>query len=101
MMSSDIFPGIVMESIALELMCDEMVRQIKVRSGTEEKVAAYLAQWADAIQHSGRPLPCPSCFMKGEIQRLKPISEIDGAAVVRCEHCRESFEFDSPETRER
>lgn len=85
--------------MALELMRDEMVRQIKNRSATEAQVAAYLADWDDAIEHSGKPLPCPSCHLKGEARRLKPISEEHGIAVVRCEHCRETFEFESPETR--
>lgn len=85
--------------MALELMRDEMLRQIKAQSGTDAQAAAYLAEWRDAIEHSGKPLPCPSCYMKGEIQRLKPISEEHGVAIVRCEHCRETFEFDSPETK--
>jgi hypothetical protein len=84
--------------MALEFMRDEMVRQIKERSATEGQVANYLADWNDAMKHSGKPLPCPLCYLKGEIQRLKSISEEHGLAVVRCEPCREKFEFESPET---
>lgn len=43
--------------MALELMRDEMFRQIKNRSATEAQVAAYFADWDDAIEDSGRPLP--------------------------------------------
>ena len=84
--------------MALELMRDEMVRQIKAQSATEVQIAAYLTDWNDAIENNGKPLPCPLCHLKGEIRRLKPISEEHGVAVIRCEHCHEKFEFDSPET---
>ena len=85
--------------MALEYMRDEMLRQIKAQLGSEAQVAAYHSAWNDAILNSGKPLPCPSCYMKGDIRRLKPISEEHGIAVVRCEHCRETIEIDSPEIR--
>lgn len=84
--------------MALELMRDEMIRQIRAHSATEAQVVAYLANWNDAIAHSGKPLPCPLCYLKGEICRLKPISEEHGVAVVRCACCSEKIEFYSPET---
>ena len=84
--------------MGLELMRDEMVCQISARSATDTQVAAYLADWNDAIKDSGKPLPCPSCYLKGEIRRLKSISDARGVAIVRCEHCRETLEFESPET---
>lgn len=83
--------------MALELMSEEMVRQLRGQSATETQVAGYLNEWNDAIMHSGKPLPCPLCYLKGEIRRLKPISEVHGVAVVRCEFCHEAFEYKSPE----
>lgn len=83
--------------MALELMREEMVHQLKVRLATEAQVAAYLTVWNEAIEHSGKPLPCPLCYLKVEIQRLNSISEENGVALVRCAHCRETFEFESPE----
>ncbi len=85
--------------MALECMRDEMLRQIKKRSGSEAQVIAYRAAWNDAMVNSEKPLPCPSCFIEGNIHRLKSISEERSTGVVRCEHCRATFEFDSPETR--
>lgn len=81
----------------LELMREEMVRQLNERSATKSEVGEYVAVWEDAIKHSGKPLPCPLCFLKRQIRRLKSISEENGVALVRCEHCRESFEYESPE----
>lgn len=83
--------------MALELMREEMVRQIRARSATDAHAAAYLTVWNDAILHSGKPLPCPACYLNGETRRLKPLREEHGIATVRCEHCREIFEFHSPE----
>lgn len=85
--------------MGLELMRDEMVCQISARSATDTQVAAYLAGWNDAIEDSGKPLPCPSCYMEGEIRRLKSISDEGGVTIVRCEHCHQIFEFESPETK--
>jgi hypothetical protein len=83
----------------LELMRDEMCRQIRLRSGSAETLLAYRVAWDDAVSNSGKPLPCPACFISGDISRLKPISEKDGIAVVRCKSCRATFEYESPETR--
>jgi hypothetical protein len=82
--------------MALESMRDEMIRQIKARMATEEQVSSYLAEWYSAIDHTGKPLPCPLCYVNGEIKRLKAISEQKGIAVVRCEQCHVNFEFESP-----
>lgn len=83
--------------MALELMLNRMIHQIKAQGATETQVAAYLTDWNNALEHIGKPLPCPLCHLKGESRRLKPISEERGRTVVRCECCRESFEFDSSE----
>jgi len=82
--------------MALEFMRDEMLRQLKANAATESQIAEYLAEWKVAMIHTGKPLPCPSCFMNGEINRLKAMSEKDGIAVVRCEQCRAYFKFESP-----
>lgn len=81
--------------MALELMCNEMVRQVKLQGATQEQTAAYLSAWQFAVNHSGEPLPCPLCYMQGQIARLKPISEDDETASVRCARCHTEFEFAS------
>lgn len=80
----------------LELMRDEMVRQLNAQSATEIQIAKYLTDWNNAIEDKGKPLPCPSCYLKGGIQRLKSISDEGGVGIVKCEHCREKFEYQIP-----
>jgi len=82
-----------------EFMRDEMLCQLDENHATEAQKVACLAEWNRAVNNCGLPLPCPLCYLKGEIKRLKPISELNGIAVVRCTHCRYKFEYASPETR--
>lgn len=85
--------------MALEGMRDEMIRQLMEQSATQAQVADYEARWNHAMGHPGEPLPCPLCFLRGEIRRLKSINDEGGVGVTRCEHCRETFEYESPEAR--
>ena len=85
--------------MAHEFMRDEMLRQLNANHATEAEEIAYLVEWNSAINNCGLPLPCPLCYLNGEIQRLKPISESNGTAVVRCTQCRTKIEFASPETK--
>lgn len=83
--------------MALERMHDEMIHQLRQKAATQTQVADYETRWNHAMSHSGEPLPCPSCFLNGQIRRLKSVSEEAGVGVVRCEQCRDTFEYEAPE----
>ena len=83
--------------MALKFKLVEMLRQIRAHGATEAQVDAYLTEWNSAIEHSGQPLPCPICFLKGEIQRINSIDDESGVSKVRCVCCRQYFVFDSTE----
>lgn len=85
--------------MALEGMRDEMIRQLRERSATQGQVADYEVRWNHAMSHPGEPLPCPSCFLRGETRRLKSISDEGGIGVAKCEHCRETYEYQAPEAK--
>ena len=85
--------------MALELMRDEMLRQLKARSATEFQISEYVNDWNIGIEQMGKPLPCPSCYLRGDIRRLKSISDENGVGIARCEHCREKFTYQNQETR--
>ena len=85
--------------MALELMRDEMIRQLKEQSATQAQMAEHELRWKHAMTHPGEPLPCPLCFLAGETNRLRAISEESGLGIVRCEYCRNEFQYKSPEAR--
>lgn len=85
--------------MALEGMHDEVIRQLTNKSATQAQIAEYDACWSRAMAHNGEPLPCPLCFLQGQVRRLKSISDEGGVGVARCEHFRETFEYDAPESR--
>jgi hypothetical protein len=85
--------------MALEALRDEMAAQMERRSGSRAQKEKYLVIWEHAMENSGQPLPCPACYLHGRIRRLKSIKEEKGLGIVRCEDCRETFEYPSPETK--
>jgi hypothetical protein len=80
-----------------KLMLPTMVKEIRFRGGTEDQIGAYLFEWNNANEHPGMPMPCPVCFLKGEIQRLNPLQEGGRTGIVRCARCCQYFEFDGSE----
>jgi hypothetical protein len=81
----------------LDGMREEMIRQLEEQSATPAQIADYQTRWNHAMTHPGEPLPCPLCFLGGEMRRLRSISDEGGVGVARCEHCRETFEYAAPE----
>ncbi|CAG9932221.1 conserved protein of unknown function [Candidatus Nitrotoga arctica] len=79
--------------MSLEFMLQEMLQQIYCRGGSEFVVEAYLIAWRSAIANFESPLPCPLCFMKGQIQRLNFLDDDSGVGSVRCARCRQYFLF--------
>ena len=79
--------------MALEEMRDEMIRRLHERSATQVQITVYEEQWKEAMRHSGKPLPCPLCFLNGRTCRLKSISDVEDVGITKCEDCRTIFEF--------
>jgi len=83
--------------MALEGMHDEMIRRLREREASQAQVADYEARWSHAMNHRGEPVPCPLCFLRGETRRIKSISDEGGVGIAKCEHCRETYEYQAPE----
>lgn len=83
--------------MALELMFDEMLRQLHSNSSSEMQVEEYKVLWNSAVASAGDPLPCPICFLAGKISRVIAIEEKNGISTVRCKSCRQTFHHPSPE----
>ncbi|MFM9885411.1 MAG: hypothetical protein ACKVQT_20495, partial [Burkholderiales bacterium] len=82
--------------MALEGMHDEMIRQLQNRSPSQSQIAEYETLWNHAISQSREPLPCPLCFLSGEVGRLKSLSDEGGIGIAKCERCREAYEYQAP-----
>ena len=83
--------------MSIESMLKAMVHEIRVLGGTEELVDAYLTDWIIAIEDSRNPLPCPSCYLIGEIKQLNHLDDTDGVSKVRCTYCCKFFQFGNTE----
>ncbi len=83
--------------MALDLMFEEMLRQLRMHSSSEEQIERYKKLWDSAVDSAGDPLPCPICFLQGWASRVISIKEENGIAIERCKVCRETFMHRSPE----
>lgn len=81
----------------IESMLKAMVHEIRVQGGTEEQIDAYLDDWLFTFEDSRNPLPCPSCYLIGEIAQLDHLDDTDGVSKVRCTNCRTFFQLDNTE----
>lgn len=79
--------------MSIESMLKAMVHEIRVLGGTEDQVDAYLTDWTMATEDSANSLPCPSCYLIGEIKQLNHLDDTDGISKVRCTCCRKLFQF--------
>jgi len=83
--------------MALENMHKEMIRQLKKSAASNETIDKYESVWVSAMRNSGLPIPCPSCFIAGNVSRLSPLKDDRGISSARCDHCRTKYEWQSPE----
>ena len=73
----------------------ETVRTHLLEKGTSiRSVNAYLSKWDDALEaHGSGPLPCPDCYVGGDVSPLQRIPSPAGVGIVRCPSCCAEFEF--------
>jgi hypothetical protein len=83
--------------MALEFMHKAMLNQLQKNHASLDSVEKYEVVWASAMRNSGLPIPCPSCFVLGEISRLKPLPDQKGLSSARCLSCKTKFDWPSPE----
>src|ERR1700761_7559446 len=97
---SYLFPALLRCTImTLEAMHQAMENELTSQGAPGEKVAAYDAAWKHATATPGRdkPLPCPLCFMQGEISVLSLLPDDGDHAQATCATCGEFFYW--PRTR--
>lgn len=75
----------------------EMVRQLMKKAVPNEIAERYEIAWTSAMRNSNQPIPCPLCFAKGALSRLKPLTDELGISSARCENCKSKFEWPNPE----
>jgi hypothetical protein len=83
--------------MALEFMHKEMLSQLSKNNASIETIERYEIVWASAMRNSGQPIPCPSCFVLGEISRLNPLSDLKELSSAKCSSCKTKFYWPSPE----
>ena len=80
--------------MALEAMQEEMLQHLRDKGADAQWLDEYIEVWTDALDHLGAPLPCPSCFLDGEIGHLNLLPTENGVGRARCERCYTLFAFD-------
>ena len=83
--------------MALEFMHEEMQRQLREKTASNETIEKYEIVWSSAMRNSNQPIPCPLCFIQGSVARLKPLRDESNISSARCESCKSKFEWSSPE----
>jgi hypothetical protein len=83
--------------MALEFMHIKMIDHLKSSGASDEIIERYQSVWNGAMNNSSLPIPCPTCFRKGLIHRLKPLPDKSGISSARCENCKTKFEWSSPD----
>jgi hypothetical protein len=77
--------------MAMESLQFELLRFLKTVGATAAVIEDWELAWYRALEFPDEPLPCPSCFLDGRIERLVP-SPIDSqTAAVRCMGCGAKF----------
>ena len=69
------------------------VRLLSAGAGPDA-VEGYFSKWNLAIhQDSVPPLPCPECYVNGDVFFLRRLPSPAGVGIVECPACSASFEF--------
>ncbi|WP_146162945.1 hypothetical protein [Variovorax sp. WS11] len=79
--------------MALEGMHDALLDYLKAQGAVQFTIESWENLWWQAQNFPGEPLPCPSCFLDGRVQRLMPLKSAGEIGAVRCEACKTKFEF--------
>ena len=79
--------------MTLEALHDVLLRYLDDEGAVQMAIDAWEDLWHQSQNFPDEPLPCPRCFLDSHVQRLVPMEGIGGLAAVRCECCKNTFEF--------
>lgn len=80
--------------MTLNLLRETMRRHLQQRGARPEAIDTFLSRCDSALAaDSAAPLPCPDCYVDGEVSRLQRIPSPAGVGIVRCASCSAEFEF--------
>lgn len=79
--------------MALDMLRLELLRYLKERGAVQEMIDAWALCWHNATAFPEEPFPCPQCFLEDRVERLRPLPNLTHIGAVRCDHCRQVFEF--------
>jgi hypothetical protein len=82
------------EGQVMNLLRETMRLHLLEKGARPTAIYAYLSRCDGALETDGAaPLPCPDCYVRGEVARLQRIPSPAGVGIVRCPSCRAEFEF--------
>lgn len=80
--------------MTLKLLRDTMSGHLAEHGALAEVTDSYLSRWDAALQSdAAAPLPCPGCYLKGDVSRLRRVPSPAGIGRLECPACEASFEF--------
>ena len=80
--------------MTLNLLRETMRIHLLDRGASKESINAYFSRWDGALETDGSaPLPCPDCYVAGDVSRLRRLPSPAGVGILRCPSCCAEFEF--------
>jgi hypothetical protein len=78
----------------LKLLQETVRMRLLKKGAAPEAVEKYFSRWEVALDtDNAPPLPCPDCYLVGEVSLLRRVPSPAGVGVVECPACAASFEF--------
>jgi hypothetical protein len=80
--------------MTLKLLQDTMRARLLKKGAASDSVETYFSRWDVALHaDSAAPLPCPDCYVEGEVSLLRRVPSPAGVGIVECPACAAAFEF--------
>ncbi|MDQ0038932.1 C4-type Zn-finger protein [Variovorax boronicumulans] len=80
--------------MALEKMLEVLRERLDVEKARDSQKAIWQAFWNEAQKESGKPIPCPFCFVHtNQVNRIIPLPNEGKVARGRCEVCRNEYRW--------
>jgi hypothetical protein len=71
-----------------------MIEWLKQHAAPAGQIDAYELAWSIAMKDSGAVIPCPRCFLVGQLSGLNPRTLAQpGRGASSCEVCKTRFEY--------
>ncbi len=80
--------------MTLKLLQDTMRARLLKKGASSNAVETYFSRWDVALHaDSAAPLPCPDCYVDGDVSLLRRLPSPAGVGIVECPTCTATFEF--------